>query len=176
MTFHRIPYGKKTGKSDDKTVVLLQHALLCSSDNWLLAGPEKGLAFVLADHNYDVWMPNQRGVKYSRQHVNLTDKDPEFWDFSWHELGADDMPHSVDFILEQTGASKLMYIGHSQGTTSFFTFLAQNPHYSDKILAAFLLAVVAYMKHAFSPLFKGCALLEELCTVLVSRMQFLTEK
>lgn len=35
-------------------------------------------------------------------------------------MGKYDVPANVDFILEQTGFEKLIYMGHSQGTTQWF--------------------------------------------------------
>lgn len=37
-------------------------------------------AFVLADAGYDVWLGNYRGTLYSEGHINLTVKDPKYWD------------------------------------------------------------------------------------------------
>lgn len=45
----------------------------------------------------------------------------------------------VDYVLSETNSSKLHYVGYSQGTTSFLTFLAEKPEYNDKIHAASLL-------------------------------------
>jgi lysosomal acid lipase/cholesteryl ester hydrolase len=38
-------------------------------------------AYVMADEGYDVWLGNARGNTYSREHVNLTAKKKEFWNF-----------------------------------------------------------------------------------------------
>lgn len=138
---------------------------MCSADHWLITGPVKGLAFVLADEGYDVWMPNKRGTTYSRKHVSLTDKDPRYWDFSWDEMGRVDMPTVVDYILEKTEQPKLLYIGHSQGTTVVFPFIQFNPEYKDKVQAMFLLAPIAFMQKAWSAIFRFCAIVERLIPV-----------
>lgn len=103
---------------------------------------------------YDVWLGNSRGNTYSRKHVTLDpeEKNGTFWNFSWNEEGIYDIPAEVDHMLETTGQSNLFYVGHSQGTTQFYVFLAERPEYNDKIRAQFSLAPVAYMAHADNPL------------------------
>ncbi len=47
---------------------------------------------MLANIGYDVWLGNNRGNKYSRSHISLNpDKDKNFWDFSFHEMGKYDL-------------------------------------------------------------------------------------
>lgn len=88
LTLFRIPYGIKNNNSDvqNKSAVLLMHGLLLSAEDWVVLGPEKSLAFILADEGYDVWVGNARGNMHSRKHVKY---DPtwngEFWDFRFVE-------------------------------------------------------------------------------------------
>ena len=61
LTAFRIPSGRHPQPSrTDRPVVLLQHALLCSSFDWVNQSPEQSLGFILADAGYDVWMANNR--------------------------------------------------------------------------------------------------------------------
>lgn len=56
---------------------------LSCSGVFMLNGPNKSLAFKLADKNYDVWIGNGRGTTYSRKHV-IFDPDvnkEQFWNF-----------------------------------------------------------------------------------------------
>lgn len=107
---------------------------------------------------YDVWMPNSRGNAYSRNHTTLNpDTDSTYWDFSFNEMGIYDLPSSIDYILNNTGKEQLFYIGHSQGTTSFYIMASEKPEYNKKIKAQFSLAPVAYMNHIESPLIKFIA-------------------
>lgn len=88
---HRIPYSPRNGPGERKQPVFLMHGLLDSSSTWVIMRPENGLAYLLADLGYDVWMGNARGNRYSRRHVA---RDPDgrrsdrrqFWEFSWHEV------------------------------------------------------------------------------------------
>jgi pimeloyl-ACP methyl ester carboxylesterase len=91
----------------------MQHGLIDIAGTWFFNTPEKSIAHQLANMGYDVWLGNNRGTVFSYRHVNLTVKDDEYWDFSFHEMGKYDVPTNVDFILQKTGAEKLTYIGHS---------------------------------------------------------------
>nr|CAD7419431.1 unnamed protein product [Timema poppensis] len=70
--------GKETR---GRPVVFLQHGVLASSLDWVLTGPEKSLGYKLSNAGYDVWLGNLRGTFYSRDHVNLTTGQPEYWDY-----------------------------------------------------------------------------------------------
>lgn len=67
--------------------------------------------------------------------------------FSWHEIGAIDLPTMIDYTLEKSQAEKIFYIGHSQGTTSFFVMASTFPEYNDKIRLMVALAPVAFMEN-----------------------------
>lgn len=47
-------------------------------------------------------------------------------------MAAYDLPASIDYILQSTGASSLGYVGHSQGTTMGFAALASQPDLAQK--------------------------------------------
>nr|XP_022912347.1 lipase 3-like isoform X2 [Onthophagus taurus] len=149
LTMHRIPHGKSNGDQKDKKVALLMHCLVCSSAVYALNGPERSLAFILADQGYDVWMPNARGNVFSKKHITLDPQDDadKFWRFSWHEIGYYDVPASIDYIQAKTGVEKMSYIGYSQGTTSFYVMASSRPEYNDKISVAISLAPIGYMSH-----------------------------
>jgi lysosomal acid lipase/cholesteryl ester hydrolase len=149
LTMYRIPYGKNTTKLGPRPALLLQHGILASSACWVLNEPEHGLAFILADAGYDVWLGNSRGSTYSQKHKFL---DPnkhkqEYWNFSFHEMGYYDLPAMIDFILQSTGEKKLSYVGHSQGTTQFFAMAASRPEYNDKVKVMSALAPIAFLDH-----------------------------
>ncbi|XP_043064752.1 lipase 1 [Drosophila ficusphila] len=146
LSLHRIP--RPGGKP-----VLLVHGLQDSSSTWIAMGPHSGLAYFLYDNGYDVWMGNCRGNRYSREHLKLNpNTDRAYWSFSWHEIGMYDLPAMIDGVLQKTGYQKLSYIGHSQGTTSFFVMASSRPEYNSKIHVMSALAPVAFMKHMGTPL------------------------
>ncbi|EDV32373.2 uncharacterized protein Dana_GF15804 [Drosophila ananassae] len=127
LTSHRIP---KSGGQP----VLIVHGLLDSSAGFVILGPNKSLAFLLSDLGYDIWLLNTRGNQYSRKHKRFHRYQPEFWNFSFHELGIYDLPAAIDYILSRSkGFEQLHYIGHSQGTTSFFVMGSERPIYMKKI-------------------------------------------
>lgn len=68
---------------------------------------------------FDVWLGNNRGVPYSRKHINLDPETDEnkYYDYSFYELGQYDLTAFVDAIISETGSSKINFIGHSQGAT-----------------------------------------------------------
>lgn len=59
----------------------------------------------------------------------------------------------IDHALRTTGKSRLHYIGHSQGTTVFWTMASLRPEYNDKIISMQALAPVAYMQYNENRLF-----------------------
>ncbi|CAL8134306.1 unnamed protein product [Orchesella dallaii] len=165
LVAHRIPYGSHRGKHKDQLItrkpVILAHALLCSSSDWLMNVPEKALGYILADAGYDVWLINSRGNSYSSGHLHLNEKDWEYWDFSYHEMGTLDVPAWIDYILNVTSHSNLHYVGHSMGSTAFFIGMSERPEYNEKIDKMFALAPALYITESryrllaklFSPLY-----------------------
>ncbi|KAL0869543.1 hypothetical protein ABMA27_005810 [Loxostege sticticalis] len=136
------------------TVVFLMHGMLGSADDYVIAGPESGMAYLLASEGYDVWLGNARGNKHSRHHTEFKSSDALFWDFSWHEIGCYDLPAMIDYALNTTEQTSLKYIGHSQGTTSFFVMASEKPEYNEKISLMVALSPVAFMTHVTAPFIK----------------------
>lgn len=111
---------------------------------------------MLADNDYDVWMGNNRGNTYSTNHTTYkpfgsSRHRRKFWAFSWHEIGYYDLPASIDYVLTQTGQSKLQYVAHSQGCTTFFVMLSERPEYNDKIEMMHALGPAVFLSHNRSP-------------------------
>ncbi|KAJ6640032.1 Lipase 3 [Pseudolycoriella hygida] len=165
LEMHRIPGSPTQPPREGKIPVYLQHGLLDSSGGWVIMGVQNSLAFILADLGYDVWMGNVRGNRYSREHL---DHDPDgrrgdrrrFWDFSWHEMGTVDLPTMIDYITSVTGHQRMHYVGHSQGTTSFFVMCSMRPEYNNRILSGHMLAPIAFMGRLFSPFVRAAALFQ----------------
>jgi lysosomal acid lipase/cholesteryl ester hydrolase len=70
-----------------------------------------------------VWVGNNRGTKYSQHERDRKG----YWDFSFDQLVKYDVPALLSSILRESGANKLIYIGHSQGSTQFKAALLEYP-------------------------------------------------
>ncbi|KYN29725.1 Lipase 3 [Trachymyrmex cornetzi] len=82
LKLHRLTGRTNFNNSQvQKPVAFVMHGLLCSSACFIISGPEKGLAFVLADAGYDVWLGNARGNVYSREHKLPAIRKELYWDF-----------------------------------------------------------------------------------------------
>lgn len=168
LTLHRIPSSQRLHQQSDdnrqsssssssssstnnmrnhKPSVLLMHGMICSSADYLVSGPGHAIGYVMADAGYDVWLGNVRGTTYSKQHRILTTDQPQFWDFSWHEIGEFDVPAIIDYILGVTNRTALHYVGHSQGTTIFFVMLSIKPQYNKKIITMTAMSPIVYVKN-----------------------------
>eukprot|EP00873_Tetraselmis_striata_P026284 jgi/Tetstr1/446548/TSEL_034073.t1 len=142
--------GSVASPASGKPAVLLQHALLDCSASWVNNGAFQSLGFLLADAGFDVWMGNVRGNSFSRNHTTLSTGSEAFWDFSWDDMAAHDLPAMVDFVLRHTGGQRLGYVGHSQGTTMALAALSSQPSLARKLSVAVLLAPVAFTTHITS--------------------------
>lgn len=140
-----------------RPVVFLMHGLLGSADDWLLMGPGKSLAYMLADAGFEVWLGNARGSKYSRRHVSKHSAQADFWQFSTDEIALHDLPAMIDYVLKTSNQEKLYYVGYSQGTTAFFALASARPEYNDKIIMMYALSPMAYMSNTRSPMLRMIA-------------------
>ncbi|XP_058834371.1 lipase 3-like isoform X1 [Topomyia yanbarensis] len=161
LKLHRIPDPALEEDTDDdkvesesptdndvatfRGVVLLMHGMFSTAADFVVTGPENGLAFILADAGYDVWLGNARGTRFSRKNLNLNPKSAAFWDFSWHEIGINDLPAMIDYILLHTKQRKLFYIGHNQGVTAMLALLSEKPAYNRKIIAVTGMAPLVFL-------------------------------
>ncbi|KAF6172614.1 hypothetical protein GIB67_023298 [Kingdonia uniflora] len=118
-------------------------------DVWFLNSVEESLGFVLADHDFDVWVGNVRGTHWSHGHISLSEKDKEFWDWSWQELACYDLVEMINYVHSVTD-SKVFYVGHSQGTIMGLAAFTQ-PDIVDMVEAAALLSPISYLDHINSP-------------------------
>lgn len=132
--------------------MLLQHGLFDSSDTWIVNEEKKCLAIHLARQGFDVWLGNNRGNKYCRQHSSISTESPEFWDFSFQEMGKYDLPAMVQEITKKTESEKISYVGHSQGTTQMFASLCSSDtsdFMNSKIDVFVALAPIVYIVRGF---------------------------
>ncbi|ORX85956.1 alpha/beta-hydrolase [Basidiobolus meristosporus CBS 931.73] len=130
----KVPKGHPASTTKSKPVVLLWHGFMMNSEVWICnPTKERNLCFLLAEAGYDVWLGNTRGNKYSYKHLYLKPNQNKFWDFSMDEYSLYDLPDTVNFILDTTGATSLVYIGFSQGTAQAFASLAIHQDLNKKI-------------------------------------------
>lgn len=151
LNIQRIPRGRYEQVSPGrKPVVFLQHGLLMDSSNWVINSPSESLGYILADRGFDVWLGNIRGNVYSQRHVSLNPDQREFWNWSWENMAAQDLPAMLEYVLNRTGQADLFYVGHSQGTLIGFTAFSSYPELAKKVKIFFALAPVYTVTHCSS--------------------------
>ncbi|KAI9029937.1 Alpha/Beta hydrolase protein [Phycomyces nitens] len=140
LSMYRIT--KKGVNPTDKPPVLIVHGLFQCSGAFVL-NEEKSLAFALVDQGYDVWLGNNRSTG-GLDHISLSYKDPEYWNWGLKELGVYDCVAMVNHVLESTGQPKVGYIGHSQGNAQAFIALSLQPEMADCLSCFIALAPAVY--------------------------------
>lgn len=143
LSLQRIPHGKNVTNTTSfpRPTVLLMHGLMQNSEVWVCW--QESLAFTLADSGFDVWLGNIRGNKYSGKHIELKPHQSQFWDFSLDEFAMQDLPATINYILTNTGVSRVAYVGFSQGTGAAFAAFSLLPSLSAKISLFVALAPAA---------------------------------
>ncbi|KAF8390620.1 hypothetical protein HHK36_025147 [Tetracentron sinense] len=122
LSIQRISGGRAGGGGKNKQPVLLQHGVLVDGMTWVLNSPNESLAFILADNDLD-----------------------DYWNWSWDELVAYDLPATFDFVYRQTG-QKMDYVGHSLGTLIALASFSEGK-LMDQLRSAALLSPIAYLNH-----------------------------
>jgi pimeloyl-ACP methyl ester carboxylesterase len=116
--------------------VLVMHGLQCSSREWFVGLDTDSLPWFLWREGFDVWVGNNRG--------NFFTTTPT-WDWTYVEMGDYDVPAMVNFIVAETEAPAIGYIGHSQGATQAFIHFAENANTASKIAYFAGLAPAVFM-------------------------------
>ena len=145
LIIYRIPGGKDCKDSSNNQPILFQHGIFDSSDGWVCNGEDHSIPFIFAKNDFDVWISNSRGNKYCKNHEKYDTKSFEFWQFSFHEMGIYDIPAVINYInsINKSG-EKIIYFGHSQGTSLMFSGLTQKFEFYKKNIKLFVaLAPVA---------------------------------
>lgn len=154
LTMHRIPVLQKKLANENRSIVFLMTGIYASSDAFVFSGKDGSLPYLLSDFGYDVWMGNNRGNVYCRNHAFMTPKERKFWNFSWHEMGVYDLSSMVDYVLKHTGQKSMHFVGVSQGATIFLVLTSLHPEYNNKFKTAQLLAPVAFVSNMKGPIAK----------------------
>ncbi|KAL4249259.1 AB hydrolase superfamily protein [Abortiporus biennis] len=122
------------GRSTGKPVVYLHHGLLMNSEVWVcLTEAQRSIPFVLVELGYDVWMGNNRGNKYSKKSIFHDPNSSKFWDYSIDNFAWNDIPDSIEYILDLTGEESVSYIGFSQGSAQAFAALSIHPQLNQRV-------------------------------------------
>ena len=141
-----------------KQPVILWHGLSLSSEVFVChVQPSMNLAFVLADSGFDVWLANTRGNKYSTNHATFKKGTPEYWNFGIDEMARYDVVSVVDYVLDQTGHERCVYIGYSQGSAIAFAALSLCTDLNHKISAFVGVAPVVYPEKFHIPIVSSLA-------------------
>jgi lysosomal acid lipase/cholesteryl ester hydrolase len=143
LKVHRVL--RNSSETQSKFTVFLMHGIFCTASDYIILGKDFSLASLLSNGNYDTWMGNARGNPYSDRHKSLDNNSKEYWDFSFHEIGLYDMSAMIDYALNYSNRSSLMYVGHSQGGSVILTLLSYRPEYNEKLLQVHLLGPAGYL-------------------------------
>ena len=125
--------SNRNGKS-----VILQHGLLDGGFTFLILA-EDSLPKKLCEEGYTVYLPYIRGTQFSRSHLDYDSSlNSKYWDFSFDHMAQYDVPANIKFVKNRDGVEKVYYIGHSQGTLTFFLAYMNNPEFMEQNVAKFV--------------------------------------
>ena len=161
LGLHRLPAKKgevrdHPGTSTGKPVVYLHHGLLMNSEVWVcLTNPERSLAFTLVELGFDVWLGNNRGNKYSKKSIHHDPHSSKFWDFSIDNFAWNDIPDSIEYIIDVTKEPSVSYVGFSQGTAQAFAALSIHPQLNQRINVFIALAPAMSPAGLSAPIIDG---------------------
>uniref|UniRef100_A0A0E0LY57 Lipase n=1 Tax=Oryza punctata TaxID=4537 RepID=A0A0E0LY57_ORYPU len=145
LSLQHIPHGKNKAADSTGPPVFLQHGLFQGGDTWFINSAEQSLGYILADNGFDVWIGNVRGTRWSKGHSTFSVHDKLFWDWSWQELAEYDLSAMLGYVYTLT-QSKILYVGHSQGTIMGLAALTM-PEIVKMISSAALLCPISYLDH-----------------------------
>lgn len=126
LAMWRLPQNESTAAVAVRPV-LLMHGLEASSRDWFDGLNAQALPYMLWRAGFDVWMGNNRGNF-------LSNRDCVVWNWTVIEMADYDLPRMIEEVLNTTGAEKLSYVGHSQGTLQAFLHFSQTPETARRIL------------------------------------------
>ncbi|KAG5894516.1 hypothetical protein JTB14_026899 [Gonioctena quinquepunctata] len=94
----------------------------------------KTLAYQLIQRGHQIFHINFRGTIPSTGHVNLTQDDLAYWQFSFHHMGKYDIPAALDLVEGKADGEKAIYIGYSMGTSAINVYSILYPEEAAKRL------------------------------------------
>ena len=101
-------------------VVVVQHGYSDAQDMLETANDSLHWALHLVDRGYDVWLPNNRGTRYS----NVNDDNITIGELPFFEMGIFDQEAFINKIVEETGMQELTYIGYELGASQMLFAMA----------------------------------------------------
>nr|XP_023019895.1 lipase 3-like [Leptinotarsa decemlineata] len=139
LTVFRIP-----GVASSKPSIFLMHGVQGTSAIYLGLG-KNSLAFLLYEAGYDVWLGNYRGTEYSEEHETMNTTQREYWDYSVQDIALEDIPTMLQLVKYHSGhRGKIIYIGHSLGTTTGIMYAAEYGQSAADTLGLLVLLTPAY--------------------------------
>ncbi|KAF6201551.1 hypothetical protein GE061_003942 [Apolygus lucorum] len=144
LALHRISQPAFT--SEERGVpVLIISGFTYQADSFLALG-NASLPFTLVNLGYDVWLGEKRGNERSLGHVEYEMDDFRNFNYSIHEQGIYDLPSLIDYILEATGRSQILYVGYSLSCGMVIVMNSERPEYNDKLQGVVFLAPAGHLK------------------------------
>jgi len=107
--------------------LILQHGISTSADVFLRHA-DYSPALYFFEQGFDVWLPNIRGTSYSNSHLKFDNESPEYWNYTFEELGKYDTHAFIDFVYNKT-QQKVLYLGVSQGFTQLMAGFSLEPEF-----------------------------------------------
>ncbi|KAI8532738.1 hypothetical protein RHMOL_Rhmol11G0236900 [Rhododendron molle] len=151
LGLHRVSSVARMLREQRGPPVLLLHGLFMAGDAWFLGSMNQSLGYILADHGFDVWVGSVRGTRWSHGHVSLSEKDKEFWDWSWEELALYDLAAMLHYVNSVSNA-EVFIVGHSQQGTIISLAAFTEPDIVKMVAGAALLCPITYLEHVSAPL------------------------
>ena len=125
--------NKRNGRS-----VIMQHGLLDGGFTFLILA-EDSLPKKLCEEGYIVYLPYLRGTQFSRSHLDYDSSiNSDYWNFSFDQIAEYDIPANINYVKNRDGVDKVYYMGHSQGTLTFFLAYMNNPEFMENNIAKFI--------------------------------------
>lgn len=112
--YHYPPSATVAGRDP----VVLCHGLGANRFN-MDVSPSLSLARYLADHGWDAWIMEVRGVGNSRRVEG-----GKSWDFTFDDFVTRDLPAVFREVRRATGAPRVNWVGHSMGGMVLYAYLA----------------------------------------------------
>jgi len=101
-----------------------------------------------------VWLGNSRGNKYSRGHEEWDEYWHQYWDFNLFDL-AHDVEENIDFVLKETGKSRVSFIGSGHGATQMMINMVNRQYQIESKLKSFIaLAPIADSRYTMNPFYE----------------------